>query len=103
MPKVRSMVKASMLSRVFRQYDYIIKAETSDEDGPLILNQIEYKDSELERRNQADGSLADDPASVGQFYKDVDPTLLEPILQYYEKDMAYLGYGLDRTEWKLTF
>ena len=67
------------------------------------MSQIDYQDAELERRNQADGSLADDPASVGEFYKDVDETILEPILQYYDKDMTYLGYGLDKTNWKLTF
>ena len=32
-----------------------------------------------------------------------DPLLLDPILEYYEKDMQYLGYGLDKTNWKLTF
>ena len=86
-----------------RQYDYIVKAETSNEDGPLILTQIQYKDTELERRNQANGSLANDPARVGKFYSDVDDALLESILQYYNKDLIYLGYGLDKTAWKLTF
>ena len=54
-----------------RQYDYIIKAETSTEDAPVILNQIDYNETELEHRNTADGSLADDPAAVGNVYKDI--------------------------------
>ena len=59
------------LENTFRQYDYIIKAETSSEDAPIILNQIDYKEAELEHRNTADGSLADDPAAVGSVYKDI--------------------------------
>ena len=101
--EVIAFYSLTLLNDYYRQYDYIIKAETSEEDGPLILSQIDYEDNELERRNQADGSMADDPGRVGEFYKDVDEALLEPILQYYDNDMTYLGYGLDKTSWKLTF
>ena len=59
------------IKKWFRQYDYIIKAETSTEDAPIILNQIDYNETELEHRNTADGSLADDPAAVGSVYKDI--------------------------------
>jgi len=92
-----------VLSTVFRQYDYIIKAETSSEDAPVILNALNYVEKELEHRNEAEGSLSSDPSSVGEFYKNIEPLLLDPILEYYQKGMTYLGYGLDRTNWKLTF
>ena len=52
--------------------------------------------------NQTNCTFADDPAIVGEFDKDVDETTLEPILQYYDKDMTYLGYGPDKINWKLT-
>ena len=62
---------STRIQKSFRQYDYIIKAETSTEDAPIILNQIDYNETELEHRNTADGSLADDPAAVGSVYKDI--------------------------------
>jgi hypothetical protein len=57
----------------------------------------------LEHRNEADGSLAGDPAAVGKLYKDIPEGVLSAILEYYHKDMAYLGYGLDKKNWLLTF
>ena len=56
-----------------------------------------------EHRNEAENSFAKDPAAVGQLYKDLDEDTLNAILKYYEKDFIYLGYGLDRTNWALTF
>ena len=73
--KVKSILHFDMfftgLENIFRQYDYIIKAETSTEDAPIILNKIDYKETQLEHRNTADGSLANDPAAVGAVYKDI--------------------------------
>lgn len=60
-------------------------------------------DSPSERRNQAANSLAQDPAAVGELYKDVPDGILNNILEYYSKDLRYLGYGLDKTNWRLTF
>jgi len=47
--------------------------------------------------------LAKDPAAVGKLYKDVPEGILNTILEYYQKDMTYLGYGLDKKNWLLTF
>ena len=47
--------------------------------------------------------MAMNAASVGKFYKDVDSEILRAILDYYSKDMIYLGYGLDQSLWALTF
>ena len=69
--KVDILFGSEFFKKYFRQYDYIIKAETSTEDAPIILNQIDYNETELEHRNTADGSLADDPAAVGTVYKDI--------------------------------
>ena len=86
-----------------RQFDYIIKAETSEEDAQLVLDLLSVGVSELERRNEAENSLARDPAAVGQLYKDIQPGILNTIMEYYQKDLTYLGYGLDKVNWRLTF
>jgi len=86
-----------------RQYDYIIKAETSEEDAQGILSLLGKEDDSLEHRNEADGSFASNPAAVGVFYKEADENVLNNILEYYQKDMDYLGYGIDRLNWLLTF
>ena len=57
-----------------------------------------------ENRNaNTPGSMAAEPALVGEKYKDVPPRNLQEILKYYADDMHYFNYGIDTEKWLLTW
>lgn len=93
-----------------RQYDYIIKAESIEDDSRYMLELIHSKKfaenpekltmpdtiSKLEHRNKANNSLSENPDNIGVPFQQFGDDVLNPIFEYYKLDFELLGYTYDR-------